>query len=286
MRKSRQNPMKIIMVVKNRLGKTTAFITDGFQTLSLEEVISHIEKGLLKGIHIVVTKQGPYVRSDPNQSQSDNLNSLTVPAGSLSSLLSAPKIKDRVVKTYLAAYGKFLELRYDKDELIYLDKIARITKQEVKQRIKPLVPHIKRFAKDQSIDQRLLGAILIDELAKSGPDDLFDILGYAGINTSVGLAQIKMATARLVIGKGYSDIPKSISNPDLYGLLTEDRDSVKFAATYMRFIIDHRTRRGLGLTEEDIATAYSAGHNTKKISPRGKSIVKDVMPLAKELLEL
>ncbi len=286
MKKNRHTAGKIIMVVKNRTGNTSAFITNAFQTLSLEEVISYVKRGLLMGIHIVETKHGAYVRSNRNQSQADNLNSLSVPAGSLSSQLSARNVKNRVVKAYRAAYGKFLELRYNREELIYLDQVARVTKKAVTQRLRPLVPEIKRSAKELVLDQGLLGAILIDELAQSGPDDLFDILGYAGVNTSVGLAQIKMTTARLVIEKGYSDIPKSSSNADLYEILNEDRESVKFAAAYVRFIIDHRTRRHLGITPKDIATAYSVGHNSKNISQRGKSIVRDVVPLAKNLLGL
>lgn len=286
MSKKGSSPAKIILVVRNRHGKTTAFVTDAFETLSLDNVISYIQSGLLQGLHIVETKSRIYVRSDRNQSKADNLGNLTVPAGSLSEQLSELTLKEKVVQTYLKAYGKFLELRNNKNELIYLDKIARVTKEDVTRRLKPLVPKIRKSAKSKMIDQQLLGAILIDELARRGPDDLFDVLGYAGANTSVGLAQVKMITARLVIEKGYSDISSSISTQDLYGLLTDDEEAVKFAAAYMRFIIDNRTRRGLGTTPSDIAAAYSRGHNTKKIWPRGKTIVKDVIPMAKELLKL
>lgn len=81
MNKKESSHTQIILVIRNRLGKTTAFITDAFETLSLESVISHIQNGLLQGIHIVETKSGIYVRSDRNQSKADNLGTLTVPAG-------------------------------------------------------------------------------------------------------------------------------------------------------------------------------------------------------------
>ena len=166
MNKKESSHTEIILVVRNRLGKTTAFITDAFETLSLESVISHIQNGLLQGSHIVETKSGIYVRSDRNQSKADNLGNLTVPAGSLSEQIAEVTLKDKVVQAYLKAYGKFLELRYDKDELIYLDKIARATKTDVTRRLKPLVSEIKKSAKIKMIDQQLLGAILIDELAR------------------------------------------------------------------------------------------------------------------------
>ena len=150
----------------------------------------------------------------------------------------------------------------------------------------PLTTEIKRAAKQQNIESSLLAAILVDELAESGPDDLFDLLGYLGVNTTVGLAQVKLTTARLLIKNGYYQASSTITDQKLYGLLTDDHEAVKFAAAYIRFTIDHRTRRKLGLTPEHIAAAYSRGFNHSEVSTRGTTIIKVFVPVAKELLNL
>ena len=282
----RQRQAKIILVVKNRPGKTTAFITDSFEILSLEELFKYVRKGLLQGLHLVETSDGTHVRSDRNLSTFDNLSSLLVPAGSLSKRLTNASFKDKAVYNFIKARGRFLELEFSKDELIYIDRTAYISKDEVSQRFMPITSEIKRAAKQQNIESSLLAAILVDELAESGPDDLFDLLGSLGVNTTVGLAQVKLTTARLLIKNGYYQASSTITDQKLYGLLTDDHEAVKFAAAYIRFTIDHRTRRKLGLTPEHIATAYSRGFNHSEVSARGTTIIKVFVPVAKELLNL
>ena len=120
----RQRQAKIILVVKNRPGKTTAFITDSFEILSLEELFKYVRKGLLQGLHLVETSDGTHVRSDRNLSTFDNLSSLLVPAGSLSKRLTNASFKDKAVYNFIKARGRFLELEFSKDELIYIDRTA------------------------------------------------------------------------------------------------------------------------------------------------------------------
>jgi len=234
----------------------------------------------------VETSDGTHVRSDRNLSTVDNLSSLLVPAGSLSKRLTNASFKDKAVYNFIKARGRFIELEFTKDELIYIDRTAYISKDAVSQRFMPLTSEIKRAAKQQNIESSLLAAILIDELAESGPDDLFDLLGYLGVNTTVGLAQVKLTTARLLIKNGFYQAFSIISDQKLYGLPIDDHEAVKFTAAYIPFTIDHRTKRKLGLTPEHIATAYSRGFNHSEVSARCTTIIKDFVLVAKELLNL
>jgi hypothetical protein len=279
-----QKQTKIILVAKNRLGNTVGFITNAFETLTLENVIDYVRKGWLQGLHLVETIDAIHVRSDRNQSSVDNLSSLLVPAGSFSKRLKNASFKDKVIFNYIRGRGRFLELKFSKDDLIYIDRTAYISKEEVRKRFRPLISDIKRSAKHQKIEPSLLAAILVNELAESGPDDLFDILGYLGVNATVGLAQVKLTTARLLIKNGYYQASPTISDQKLYNLLTDDHEAVKCAAAYIRFTLDHRIKRKLGITPEHIATAYSRGYNTDVVSERGRTIIKVFVPVAKELL--
>ncbi len=83
-------------------------------------------------------------------------------------------------------------------------------------RLRPLTKQIKAAAKKHDVDVNLLTAILIDEFARIGPDDLLDILGKLGVrDTTVGLAQVKMSTARDMIKKKYFPGDPNISQSKL-----------------------------------------------------------------------
>ena len=58
-------------------------------------------------------------------------------------------------------------------------------------------------ANTQHIDPAILGAILIDEYLRMGLDGWFDWCAKFGVNTSVGVAQIKVESARNIIRFGY-----------------------------------------------------------------------------------
>jgi hypothetical protein len=189
------------------------------------------------------------------------------------------------VSVYARAYGKIQELKFERDELLYLGRIARISKNETTRRLKPLVGEIKDTAAKHNVDPYLLTAILIDELARMGPDDLLDVLGKLDIvDTSVGLAQVKMSTARDMIKKKYYDADPNISPAQLYELLIDDRESIQFAAAYINFIKNFRVKKNVGISAAELSSCYSQGL-AGKANVRGKQIATRLRKLAKEILD-
>ncbi len=247
------NFKKIILVITDSRGVSQAFVTDDFQYLLLEEAIALAKRRILIGVHLVEGAKSTYIRSDNNIAKEDNLDSLSVPAGSLSKKIKDPAENERV-SAYAKAYGKFLELRFERDELLYLGRVARIPKNEIAQRLKPLASDIKDAAAKHGIDPYLIAAILIDELARMGPDDLLDVLGKLDVvDTTVGLAQVKMSTARDMIKKKYYPADPNISQDKLYELLMDDRASIEFAAAYLAFIKEFRIKRNRGISAAELA---------------------------------
>jgi hypothetical protein len=277
---------KIILVITDSRGVSQAFVTDDFQYLLLDEAIALVKRGILSGVHLVEGPGGTYLRSNKNTSREDNLDSLSATVGGLfegiKDLLRSSQ--NGAVKAYAEAYGKFLELRHERDELLYLDGIARISKRDVIKRIRPLRRKIREAAKKYEIEVYLLAAVLIDELARLGPDDLLDILGKLGVNTSIGLAQVSMSTARKLIKQKYYPADPSISDHRLYELLSDDAISTQFAAAYLSYVKDFRERQGYGVSLAELATCYS-GKPTASIRPRGSEIATKLRKFAREVID-
>jgi soluble lytic murein transglycosylase-like protein len=276
---------KIILVITNSRGVSEAFVTDDFQYLLLDEALILVKRGVLAGVHFVKGKNGAYLRSNHNTAIEDNLDTLSLPAGRLFEAIKEHD-EDGRVTAYAKAYGKFLELRFRRDELLYLDGIAQIPKKEVLQRLRPLASAIKEIAARYDVDPYLLGAILIDELARMGPDDLLDILGKLGArDTTVGLAQVKLSTARDMIKKKLYPADLDISQSRLYDLLTDDKASVRFAAAYLSFIKKLRAKKNKGTTAAEVASCYSRGKFLDPPDSRGKQIARKLRDFAKEIFD-
>ena len=274
---------QIILVITNSRGASQAFVTDDFQYLLLKEAIALMKRGVLKGVHLVNGLSGTYIRSNNNNAKEDNLVSLSVPAGSLSKQIKLPEENERV-SLYADAYGKFLEKKFKRDELVYLSGLARIPKKDVINRLRPLLNVINLAAEKYEVDPNLLAAILIDEIARVGPDDLLDVLGKMDIvDTTVGLAQIRMSTARDLIKKRYYSADPNISQSELYDLLLDDKVSVQFAAAYLSFIEKLRERRNLGTSAAEVASCYSRGKFSDQANSRGKQIATNLRRYAREI---
>jgi Protein of unknown function (DUF3892) len=274
----------IILVITDSRGVSKAFVTNDFNHLLLEDAIRLVRKGIVIGVHLVQANGHAYLRSDPSSSKEDNLDSLSVPAGSLSRKLKDDD-EDERVSTYAKAYGKFLELRFPRNELLYLDGMAQIPRADVIKRLRPLTKEIKTAANKHAVDANLLTAILIDEFARIGPDDLLDILGKIGVrDTTIGLGQVKMSTARDMIKKKYFPADPNISQSKLYSLLTVDEASIQFAAAYLSFITKFRIRKNVGTSAAELASCYSEGLLVQA-SSRGKQIAEKLRRFAREILE-
>ena len=282
--------MKILIALADSTGKNVAFITDDLVTRTLEEIISLVQKTVIEGVHVVTTEHGPYVRANRNETKTDNLDFLSVPAADFLEELKQEG-HSQAAERFHQLLEKRLREQPDPSKIIYLDDRARGTKNQIFNRLKPLAPDILAAAKEYNIDPYTLGAIMIDEYLRSGPDDLLDVLGkYRLRDTSVGLAQVKMSTARGIISSGYyKDISDDISNSDLYELLANDKTSIRFAAAFIKREIDlWKPFIDLSNRPEILGALYSLPKKTPHGKPgsnnRGDQIRDKLYQLAKEVL--
>ena len=275
---------RFILVITDSLGVNRAFITCDLRHITLEDAILLVENGTLGGYRLIKKRDRIFLRSKVDSSSTNNLEEISISARKLSQKIKEPNTSPKV-SLYAVTYGKYLELKSDRSDLIYLDGIARIAKSTVINRLRPLKEEIISAANKQNIEPMVLTGILIDEIARMGPDDLLDIIGKIGLrDTTVGLAQIKMSTARDLIKKNYLLFDKNISNEKLFDLLNNDVIAIQFAAAYLSFIYKYRAMKNRGTTPPEICSSYSSGL-AASISSRGRQIADDLARIASEVLK-
>lgn len=264
--------MKIILVIEDRKGKNVLFFTDEGQVLTLKEAIAATLDSKIHGIYVVNGKQGSYLRTNPNVKKKDNLGSKS---SSYNQLIANIKkgvleIKNEGIKEYIKLRGKYLEANFQKSDLIYIEGIAHAVKQDIETSITSLLNHIDQSAQKFKIDKNLLGAILIDELCRKSLDDSLDFLGWFGVNTSVGVGQIKIKTARDIIRAGFFPNLKKHSDRELYLHLTNQDNNTDFAAARIKQTIDYWSKHGFDISQNNgvIAQLYSQGLGKPKSNPK------------------
>lgn len=296
--------MRIILVATNARSKSQVFVSDSLKVLSLQEALLHADSGTLEDLFVVRGTYGKYLRSTPNASGKDNLDTLSVSAADIIQYANRTKHAQSTdtISNYTARYfasltekgGPFLKPVGDHKALI----------ADVKNKLIPHAKIIAQAAKEFDIDPHLLGAILIDEIARLDPfEDILEFLGLKilGRNVSVGVAQVKLETANGLIKKGlYNPNPDdkklpfagTLSNKNreyLYRYVIEPKHNIRFAAAYIQSIIEVWSAHiDLAELPEIIATLYSKGYGDPKPNPtaseRGAQIMKEFYPLAKKWL--
>lgn len=299
--------MKIALVFTDSQGKNLVFATDALKAYSLDESIKIARQGDLESVHDVKTGRGAYLRSDPNTTEDDNLDALSISAYQI--FLSLDDIKYLLSQDGRDAYKKYLKLHWSSIEergehVIYIDGYPLITKEQV---IAKLIPHRQRIitaAKRFTVDPYILGAIIIDEIARANPwEDALDKIGaaFVGINTSAGVAQVKIETARGLIRDGYynpNPNDKKLSREKinktsrayLYAYVEQPRHSIHFSAARIREVIDDwMPKIDLSNRPDIIGTLYSQGNKVPHDKPtpnsRGLQISREFYPLAKRIIK-
>ena len=299
--------MKIVLVVTDSKGKNLVFSTDTLKSYSIDESIKLVKQGKLESVHMVKTGQGSYLRANPNEEEDDNLDTLSISSHKL--FLSINDVRYLISEDGSEAYTKYLFLHGRSIEergehVIHIDGFPLITKEQVTEKLKLHTRTVLAAAKEFSIDPNILGAILIDEIARVSPwEDTMDKLlaAHIGVNASVGIAQMKINTVRELIAKGYYN-----PNPDdrkistvniakapkayLYAYAKQPRHSIRFGAARIRQIIDHWAHEvDLSNRPEIIGTLYSWKLGTLRpnpgSSPRGLQIAREFYPLSKKILQ-
>jgi hypothetical protein len=262
--------MKIILRVINKSTQEELYIADDIKTYNREETIALVGKGKIAGLALAKRKNRQYVRSKPNDKTIDNLSSRSL---SYTELLLFYRdyfqaILDKKIKEYDALRRKrrkeaFIVVKDDRGDFVSTKTTENIHKYLAKYR-----SVILEAAKKQRIDPVLLGAILIDEYCRMGWDDWLDWLSALNVkNTSIGVAQVKLSTAREILRKQYYNpadgkLTPASSSIQMWFYLNQPEYSIWFAAAAVRLSIDYWKKRKIDISRQPrvLAYLYSRGY--------------------------
>ena len=281
--------MKIILIVTDSKGKNLVFVSDKLEVFSLDEAVRLTKEGKIDGVHVVKRSSSAYLRTNRKVSKQQELESLSISSSRLFSSINNLSSKlFEPLTNYLVYY---------QDKISSLDKIIRIggwrmvNKNKAREKLQSHKELIFEAAKHYNIDPYLLGAIIIDEIARLAPfEDAIELLvaQHVGRNTSLGIAQIKINTARDLIETRYYDFKEVDS---LANHIAQPKHNVFLAAARIRSIID-RWGKVIDISNrpEIIATLYSLEdskkppHSDPQPNERGNQIVGEFYQLSKSFL--
>ncbi|MBI4253256.1 hypothetical protein HY623_03735 [Candidatus Uhrbacteria bacterium] len=293
--------MKIVLVITNFRGKKTAFISQELRTYPLEQAVTLAREGKIEDAHVVHRGTTSYIRTNTNVPKDDEFDTISITARNL--LLYAQghgtkalPLLDAFVTLYRARLKKKGRLITPVGQPSVLLSGVLIDLREVKR-------FVFNAARRFDIDPYLLGAILIDEIARLKPfEEIIDALGVhvVGRNVSVGIGQVEIDTANNIIKIGlYHPNPNDQQLPfrrldresrtHLYGYLIDSKHNIFFAAAVIKDIIVSWTpAAGDKMTSAVIATLYSKGgmpHPNPASNKRGDQIAGEFYDLARSIIK-
>lgn len=297
--------MKIILVAAGAKGRNVVFVDNALNVYPLEEAVQLARARKLENMHAVEKGSGVYLRTSRNVPKKAQLEQLAISQRQLFNFANdtGSGLYHLALKHYLQLQERALRRR-ENLPYIAIGRVASITKRKAREKLKAHEGFVFEAAKKFDIDPYLLGAIIIDELARF--DTLESITDpllayYIGVDASAGIAQVTMETARGLIQDGYYNpnptdpklSPNKVrvaSRKDLYEYVKQPKHSVFFAAAHMRALIDHWKRFvDLYRRPDIIATLYSIGrgkdpHSKPQPSERGLRIAGEFYRLARKWL--
>lgn len=295
--------MKIILVTTDTRRRNLVFVSEELKSFSLEEAIELAEDGKIEGVYTVNRSTGTYIRTKPFVPKSKEFETLSITGRNL--LLYTQDARHAVSTPALSRYVE-LYLASLKEGKLFIEPVGqpKVLTAAVKEKFLPHRSHILAAAKKFDIDPILLGAIIIDEIARLAPfEEIINALEarIVGLNVSVGIAQVKIDTAHDLIKKGiYHPNPddtklpfKRLTNAGrayLYIYLIQPKHNIFFAVARIRELIDE-WKPYVDLTKhaDIIATLYHLKyrkpHERPKANERGKQIAKEFYQLSKRWLQ-
>ena len=294
--------MKFILVVTNTHGKNLAFVSKELQILSLSEAIEAVRRGDVAGAYVVERKTGAYIRTKASVPKLEQFEKIAVPFKNLLLYAQGVTVDSQPLSRYVEAYASSLQ----KGQIIIrpVGYALSILTADVKNRIVPRHEDILDATRRFNIDPYLLGAIMVDETARLLPfEPIIDAIkgGFIGRDASVGIAQVKLATANNLIKKGlYNPNPDDKALPFktlndgvriyLYRYVAQPRHNIFFSAAFIRSLVDEwRKKIDLAKKPEIIATLYHREHVVPHSDPapdeRGSQIAGEFYQLAKQWLQ-
>ena len=294
--------MKISFVITNTRRKSIAFVADTFDTFSLDEAVRAVKNKLFENVYLVSGTVGTHIRSNPDASANNNIDAISITGPQLIAIAQGIIRPTAAIQTYVARY--IASIANTKSFIEPIDSF-RVPTSVVQRVFESHSDIIKKAAQEFSIDQYILGAILIDEIARLAPfEPIVEKMGadIIGKNTSVGVAQVKIETANDLIKKDlYNPSPSDKKLPFSGNLTNEDRrhlyqyavrpkHSIRFAAAFIRYVIDFWLPH-IDLTNRPdiIGTLYHQGYGSPNPHPesieRGEQIANEFYSLAKKWLD-
>lgn len=298
-----KDAVKIILVATDAKGRNLVFVTDTLRVYSLDEAIPLAKAGKFTDVYAVSRNGNTYLRTKPNTTKKEQLDQITISSYPLFSSLDNI---ERALSTpafveYLQRHQDRLQQKiYRKQQYVFVKRYPKVANQELKTILQSNEDHIFEAAKRFSVDPYLLGAIIIDEFIRANPIEAITdrlLLYSIGKNTSAGIAQVKIETARGLIKHGYytpdpAKFPPAnihtISRRKLYQEVKKSKHSIHFAAARMRESAD-RWKKFVDLSKrpEILASLYSmrkAPHLHPEPNERGLQIANEFYRLAKAWL--
>lgn len=262
--------MDIILRILNRATGEGIFIDASLKAHNNDEVISLIKKQRINNLSLVKRSKKTFIKSKPNTKKADNISQKTI---SFIELVFFYKNYSKITSNQELIRYDALRKKQQKNNYIIIrdnkgDFVSTKTNEAIKNHINKFKDAILKAANEQKIDPFLLGAILIDEYCRMGWDDWADWLGALGMrDTSVGIAQIKLSTAREIIRKGYyNPAPGKINNKShpaqIWSYLNSPERSVYFCAAAIRLSIEYWKKKKIDISRRNniLAYLYSAGY--------------------------
>lgn len=296
--------MNIILVIASARRRNVVFISDSLKALSLQETIREVSSGMIENLFVVRGKYRTYVRSVPNTSNKDNLDARSVSVADIIEHAQSIRRTQNTspIGTFTARYAA--SFKGKGGPLLKPTGEHNVRIVDVKNTLIPHTQIIMQAAKEFNIDPYLLGAILIDEIARMAPfEHIVDFLGLHMLrrNVSVGLAQVKLETANGLIKKGlYHPNPDdkklpftgTLSNKNrehLYKYVIKPKHNIRFAAARIRDLINEWSQeRDISGMPEVLGTLYHRSYVNPHANPmpndRGKQIAKEFYRFAKRWL--
>lgn len=298
--------MKLILALTDSKRKSISFVTDSFKVVSLKETVQAVKLGQIEGVHIAKRGKTEYLRTNRSPVRT-NIDAVSVP---WYWFFSPTKIKrsmatGQALELFLKESAAEFEKRFGEDKKIVSveSKYFFATEEYVAQKLLAYKQYIFAAAKQYDIDPYLLGGIFIDEIVELALfEEIRDVFSAdtLGMDISVGIAQVKIETARTLIElRYYNPNPKDAklseknisktSRSYLSKYVLDPKHNVFFGAAQVRYIVDAwMSFLDLRTRPEIIGTLYSHGKgkpkNNPQSIPRGEQIANEFVPLAKKIL--
>ncbi|OGC21944.1 hypothetical protein A2310_04005 [candidate division WOR-1 bacterium RIFOXYB2_FULL_37_13] len=284
--------MDIILRVINRSTKKELFIDNNLKIYDKEEVLLFITQQKINNLSLAKRNGKTYIKSKPNAKTTDNIFSKSISSTELISFYKnyTKAITDKNIKKYDDVRRKqqkknFITIKDDKG-----DFVSTKTDNDIKNHLKKYKGVIFKAAREQKIDPFLLGAILIDEYCRMGWDDWLDWLGALNIkDTSVGIAQIKLSTAREILKKCYyNPAPGQITHQSpsmqIWLYLNRPEHSIQFSAAVIKLSIVYWQKKKIDISKETRVLAYLYSYGYTKDIKRAK--VKRCIQISVEFYQM